>query len=216
MTTIFSIPLDNGKGAVLVGDRLITNTSNDGVVPLYISTKIYYINNYLIGYSGDPRQFVKFKNYLEFTSKIDFDALYTLFAQNQISDNKIELEIMIIDSNCNRYVIDISKITSTSDWSDFLCEGRFVIGSGYFQSRNSVLQDICCFTQSQAKFSDKCIVQRCIETLQKIAAEDYKYTGSPHIYGCDILLYRNKICRQYKVIPHFTYKNVNTSKQYKI
>jgi hypothetical protein len=147
-------------------------------------------------------------------NKIDFNDLYSLFSQRgDVSNKSIALEVMLINvTTYDRYIIDFAKIARDSKLEDFLCvDGNFVIGSGSF-SHNYLLSELISFKH---KLSDKEIIGKCISILNNMAKEDHIFTGSPYIYGCDILIHKAGLFKQYMVRPNgCVYKN-NTKTNWK-
>ena len=198
MTTIINIPLSNGW--ILIGDKLITyhNDNEEVIIPIDINKKIDYISDYFIGYTGDPDLFLRFKNILIFNDNLNFDEFKTQFLKTrQDFPVDVELTILLIVLKTNtKYIIDISKLKTESNLVDFLSNGCFVIGNGYKASK-FILESIPYFANND--LADREIISRCISILNNMAMEDPKCTGSPYLFGCDILICRENNVKQYDV-----------------
>jgi len=216
VTTIFSILLPNNV-YILVGDKLFTNYNNS-VYPEYINKKIFIINNkYLIGYSGSPILFEKFMKYLSESDLLDIKTMSKLFMQKSdlsvsMSNDKIDLELIIIDTDKdkdNKYIININDLKENSELDDFISL-ESIIGSGRAsEGAKYVISSVPFFNNNR---TEKLIIQECVSILHNISLADPKLTGSPYIYGCNIIIYKNSNFNEYDIISNGCKYKKNISK----
>ncbi len=200
MTTVFCIALQP-NGWLFVGDKLITVPDNKRIVPYGVYKKIDFIKNqYLIGFSGDYELYIKFKEII-IDVGFDFEEIKDRFSKKSSGLFSPELlentDIMVVDVITNKkYVFNLAVLTQNCKLDDFDSSIDWIIGSGKY-SQKFLVPEIPYFREKSEELTDQDIISKCVAILNHISLEDQK-TGSPYIFGCNILIYRNGV-KEYSI-----------------
>jgi hypothetical protein len=225
MTSIFAYPLKNAW--VIVGDRLqsdihSTIRANTGfeVFPERMSKKIEVHKDWVLGFAGNT---VNIKNirdiFLQNIGKrIKFNAIYKIIRQLYTDLSVIDVSCVLINvKTLKAFKIVFSDMTNDklSNYEVNSIEHAF-IGSGIDRCRGTALLSQLNELKSE-KITSRVekFIRHSVNVLNNVSILDFQFTGSPYIYGCDIIICRKNNVRAYEIIPNgYLFRGYNS--QWKI
>ncbi len=220
MTSIFAFPLKNAW--VLVADRLETDihdtiraTEGYEVFPHNFAKKVEIRKNWILGFAGNSSNIIKIKDmfYANINNRLQFKKIYAIIKKTYPRLSKIDVSCILLNiASFKCYKIDFSKMVSNNikDYEIKSIEKGF-IGSGKetcldsnndLRRGNYILSQLNELKSYELKRNFKQIIRHSVNTLNNISLIDFQFTGSPYIYGCDVVICKKNSTKNFEIIPN--------------
>jgi len=220
MTSIFAYPLKNAW--VIVADRLETDihetiraTKGYEVFPHRFTKKVEVKNNWVLGFAGDSSNITLIKDifYANLNTKLQFKRVYTIIRRRYQNLSEIDVSCILL----NIHSLKCYKIVFANMFSDKLRDYEIksiekgFIGSGKgtvlasndeIRRGNFILSQLNELKSYELKRNFKHIIKHSVNTLNNISLIDFQFTGSPYIYGCDVVICKKNKVKSFEIIPN--------------
>ena len=220
MTSIFAYPLKNAW--IIVGDRLQTDIHSTiraktdfEVFPERMSKKIEIQGNWAMGFAGNSEQISKIRDifYQNLNKIIKFKKIYKTIRTLYSDLSLLDVSCIIINiKTLKAYKIVFSDLPKDklSHYYINSIEHAF-IGSGIDKCRGTfLLSQLNELKQVEIKINVEKYIRHSVNVLNNVSILDFQFTGSPYIYGCDIIICRKNNAKIYDIIPNgYLYKSDN-------
>jgi len=226
MTSIFAFPLKNAW--ILISDKLETNIhyadrikKGYEVFPDKLTSKIEIRENWVLGFAGNSSNIKKIKDmfYANIHDRLQFKKILDTIKKTYSDLSIIDVSCILINiASLKCYKINFEQISSNKlkDYEIKSIEKGF-IGSGKetcldfnegIRRGNFILSQLNELKSYELKGQVEHLIKCSVNTLNNISLIDFQFTGSPYIYGCDIIICKKNSAKSFEIIPNgYLYRN---------